>query len=187
MSSFVRAASTAENPPVAVLLPGAGYTVMGPLLYWCAELLAQAGWHVQGVEWTLDDNALSDPHAFAGSAVAAAFSEAPPSSRRIVVAKSFGCFALPWARSNDISGIWMTPVLTDERVRQALIEASPADLAIGGGADPVWLPDTIAATRATVISVPHATHSLAIPGDWRASLEAQHTAFESIAGHLGAC
>ena len=184
MSSFVRAESSLEKPPVAVLLPGAGYTVMGPLLYWCAELLAQAGWHVQGVEWKLDDHALNDPHAFVENAVANAFADAPTSSRRLIVAKSFGCFALPWARSNDIPGIWMTPVLTDERVFRALIEASPADLTIDGGADPVWMPEAIAATRATVLSVPNANHSLTIPGDWRASLEAQQTVFESIAEHI---
>jgi len=71
-----------------------------------------------------------------------------------------------------------------ERVFRALIEASPADLTIGGGADPVWMPEAIAATRATVLSVPNANHSLTIPGDWRASLEAQQTVFESIAEHI---
>lgn len=186
MSSFVRAQSTADNPPVAVILPGVGYTAMGPLLYWCAELLAQEGWHVQGVEWTVDAQALSDPHSFVERAVAEAFKDAPPSSRQLVVAKSFGCFALPWARRNDIPGIWLTPVLTDEDVRKALIEASPADIAVGGTADPVWLPEEIMATAANVISVPNANHSLIIPGDWRASHDAQRSVFVSIATHLGA-
>lgn len=173
-----------DTPPVAVVIPGVGYTAMSPLLYWTAELLSQAGWHVQGVEWTVDASALSDPLAFVEHAVTETFDDAPPSSRRLIVAKSFGCFALPWARRNDIPGVWMTPVLTDEPVRQALIEASTADIAIGGDADPVWLPDEIAATRANVISVPKAGHSLVIPGDWRASHAAQRALFESIEHHL---
>lgn len=184
MSSFVRAPSTSDSAPVAVILPGAGYTAMGPLLYWCGDILSQGGWHVQGVEWTVDANALSDPQSFVEQAVAEAFDAAPQSSRRLIVAKSFGCFALPWARRNGIPGVWLTPVLTNEAVRLALIEASDADIAIGGDDDAVWIPEAIAATRANIISVPNADHSLAIPGDWRGSLSAQAVIFESVANHI---
>ena len=185
MSTFVRARSNADNAPVAVLLPGTGYTAKAPLLYWCGEMLAQRGWHVQGVEWTVDASALSDPQAFVEQAVAEAFDAAPQSSRRLIVAKSFGCFALPWARRNGIPGVWLTPVLTNEDVRLALLDASAADIALGGDADPAWLPEAIAATRAKVISVPKADHSLTIPGDWHGSHAAQAEIFESIANHLG--
>lgn len=184
MSSFVRARSNSENPPVAVLLPGVGYTVKGPLLHWCAEMLSQEGWHVQGVEWTVDASALNDPQSFVEDAVAEAFDAAPPSSRRLIVAKSFGCFALPWARRNDIPGIWLTPVLTSADMQLGLLNASVDDMAIGGDADALWLPETVAESRANVISVPKADHSLVIPGDWRGSLAAQTAVFESIANHL---
>lgn len=184
MSSFVMARSNSDSPPVAVLLPGVGYTAKGPLLHWCAELLSQAGWHVQGVEWTVDASALSDPKSFVEKAVAEAFNAAPPSSRRLIIAKSFGCFAAPWAHRNGVPGVWLTPVLTNEDVQLALIDASAADIAIGGEADELWLPETIADTRANVISVPKADHSLTIPGDWRGSLSAQAAIFESIANHL---
>ncbi|TFD74885.1 hypothetical protein E3T54_13125 [Cryobacterium sp. Sr8] len=184
MSTFVRARSNSDSAPVAVILPGAGYTAMGPLLYWCGEMLSQEGWHVQGVEWAVDARALSHPQAFVEQAVAEAFDAAPQSSRRLIVAKSLGCFALPWARRNGLPGVWLTPVLTNVDVRQALIEASAADMAIGGEADTVWLPEAIADTRASVISVPKADHSLALPGDWRGSLAAQTAIFESIANHL---
>jgi hypothetical protein len=148
-------------------------------------MLAQNGWHVQAVEWTVDESALSDPRAFVERAVAQAFDVAPPSSRRLIVAKSFGCFALPWARRMGIPGVWLTPVLTDEDVQAALIGAPVGDIAIGGTADALWRPEAIAGSRATVISVPKANHSLAIPGDWRGSLTAQNAVFESIAKHLG--
>jgi len=148
-------------------------------------MLAQSGWHVQAVEWTVDDNALSDPQPFVETAVEEAFDAAPHSTRRLIVAKSFGCFTLPWARRNGVPGVWLTPVLSDEGVRAALAEAPSTDIAIGGTADAMWLPESIAETRATVISVSKANHSLAIPGDWRGSLTAQAEVFESIANHLG--
>ncbi|WP_035880096.1 hypothetical protein, partial [Cryobacterium sp. MLB-32] len=184
MSSFVRARSNSESPPVAVLLPGVGYTVKGPLLQWCAEMLSEEGWHVQGVEWTVDATARDNPESFVADAVTEAFDAAPPSSRRLIVAKSFGCFALPWARRNGIPGIWLTPVLTSADMQRGLLNASVGDMAIGGDADALWLPATIADSRANVISVPKADHSLVIPGDWRASLAAQAAVIESITHHL---
>jgi hypothetical protein len=113
---------------------------------------------VQGVEWTVDASALNDPQPFVADAVAEAFEAAPPSSRRLIVAKSFGCFALPWARRYGIPGIWLTPVLTSADVRLGLSNASVGDMAIGGDADALWLPETVADSRANVISVPEADH-----------------------------
>jgi hypothetical protein len=42
-------ASTGLGPasPVALVLPGAGYTAQAPLLSWSVALLAERGWHVQ--------------------------------------------------------------------------------------------------------------------------------------------
>jgi len=186
MSSFVRVRSDSKNPPVAVLVPGSGYTVRAPLLYWCAEILAQQGWHVQGIDWTIAASAWDDPQSFAELAVAEAFDSAPQTDQRLIIAKSFGCFALPWARRQGIPGVWLTPVLTDGNVCRALRDATPADLAVGGDADALWLPEEVAGTRATVITVPGADHSLALPGNWRGSLAAQSVVFEGIEKHLQA-
>ncbi|HYI33346.1 MAG TPA: hypothetical protein VEX88_07795 [Glaciibacter sp.] len=185
MSSFTWAESESKVPPVAVLLPGTGYPVRAPLLFWCARILAETGWHVQAVEWKVDAEALADPRPFVERAVADAFDAAPSTSRRLIVAKSFGSFALPWARREGIPGVWLTPVLSDESVRSGLLGATPADLAIGGGADDLWMPDRVSGTDATLISVPAADHSLAIPGDWRRSIEVQSEIFSRIAQHVG--
>lgn len=169
---------------VAVLLPGAGYTAQAPLLCWCAEMLTELGWHVQAVEWTIHDSAGNDPRTFVEQAVAEAFDSAPRASRRLIVAKSFGTHALSWARRAGIPGVWLTPILTNDAVRQALLGASSADLAIGGEADELWLPEKVAGTDARLISVPEANHSLTIAGDWRRSLAIQNEIFIEIAGHL---
>jgi hypothetical protein len=185
MSSFTWAESDSESPPVAVLLPGTGYPVRAPLLYWCARILAEAGWQVQAVEWKVDAGALADPQPFVERAVGDAFDAAPSASRRLIVAKSFGSFALPWAQREGIPGVWLTPVLSDEIVRLGLLRATSADLAIGGDADELWMPERVTGTGARLISVPDADHTLGVPGDWRRSLEIQAGIFSEIAQHVG--
>lgn len=103
----------------------------------------------------------------------------------MIVAKSLGTHALPWARQHRVPGVWLTPVLTDPLIRSALADAGPEDLAIGGDRDELWLPESLAGTAAHLVTVPGANHSLEIEGDWRASLAAQSDVFTAIAIHLG--
>jgi pimeloyl-ACP methyl ester carboxylesterase len=185
MTSYAWARAESADAPVAVLMPGANYSVQAPLLYWCATLLAQRGWHVQAVDWTVDDDARAHPLPFVEQAVAEAFVAGPPNPRRLVVAKSFGTWALPWARREGIPGVWLTPLLTEQPVSEALRAATSADLAIGGEADAFWLPDRAGPTDARLISVPGAGHALTLPGDWRGSVDLQSGILAQVAAHLG--
>ncbi|WP_143556783.1 hypothetical protein [Sanguibacter antarcticus] len=169
---------------VAVLLPGSGYTVQAPLLYWCAEMLAELGWHVQAVEWTITDDALDDPVPFVDGAVGQAFDDAPASDRMLVVGKSFGTFALPWAVANEVPGVWLTPVLTDPAVARALDGADASHLAAGGDRDALWLPENVPSTAARLITMPGGDHGLTLPGGWQASVEAQADVILQISEHV---
>ncbi|ANP73626.1 alpha/beta hydrolase [Cryobacterium arcticum] len=184
MTSYVWARADSADAPVAVLLPGVNYSVQAPLLYWCATILAERGWHVQAVEWTVDDEARAHPLPFVERAVADAFDSCPPSSRRLIVAKSFGTYALPWARRAGIAGVWLTPLLSEEPVCLAVREATTADLAIGGELDAFWRPDNVAGTEAQLLSVPGAGHGLTRQGDWQGSLELQSSVLKRIESHL---
>jgi len=168
---------------VAVVLPGAGYTAQAPLLYWSSVLLEERGWHVHRVDWTVDEKAGAHPHAFVDDAVERAFDSAPAASTRLIVAKSFGSFALPWAIGRGIPGVWLTPVLADDAVAEALRAAGPEHLAIGGTADGLWQPERAAGTRASLLSLADADHALTVPG-WSESIAAQSLAFRAIAAHL---
>ena len=79
MTSYAWARAESADAPVAVLLPGVNYSVQAPLLYWCATLLAERGWHVQAVDWTVDDDARAHPLPFVEAAVTEAFDESPAS------------------------------------------------------------------------------------------------------------
>jgi hypothetical protein len=139
---------------------------------------------VQGVTWKVDDAAANDPAPFVEEAVSAAFASSPRASRRLIVAKSFGCFALPWAKRERIPGIWLTPVMTSDVVRRELSDATPYDLVIGGDADDLWQPRSLDGTRARLLTVPDADHSLTVRAGWRASRSAQSGVFDAISTHL---
>ena len=169
---------------VAVILPGARYTAQAPLLYWCSRILEERGWHVHRVDWTIDAEAGGHPHRFVEEAVTRAFASAPTASRRLIVAKSFGSFALPWAVRHGVPGVWLTPVLGDDAVAGALRDAGAEHLAVGGDADAHWRPERAAGTRARLLSITDADHGLEVPAGWSESIAAQTLAFRAVAEHL---
>ncbi|AFR30491.1 hypothetical protein ARUE_c36110 [Arthrobacter sp. Rue61a] len=169
-----------EKSKVAVLLPGSGYPVEGPVLFWIGEMLGSLGWHVQAVRWTPDDAPTTDPHKFAATAAKNAFAASPDAEQRLVVAKSFSTFCIPWAEETLIPGIWLTPLLTDERVRSTIGATSKDDLFVGGSQDKLWDGGRKSESAGTFFEVPGADHSLQIPEDWRASQQAQADVFERI-------
>lgn len=181
MGSFTWPGSDRASDRAAVLLPGTGYTAKSPLLYWCAEMLVQQGWRVEAVEWVVADDAQRNPRAFVEAAVDRAFAAVLNASERLVVGKSFGSYALPWAVSSNVSGIWLTPVLTDPEIYDALTAAPASHLAIGGGVDPMWAPSVALATAAQMVTIEGADHSLLVDSDWRASRACQTEALETVA------
>jgi len=172
------------EPKVAVLVPGAGYKVESPLLFWPAEQLKDHGWQVHGIRWTDGDEPGDDPHGFAARAVEQAFAEAPRAVERLIVAKSFGTFAIPWAEEAQVPGVWLTPVLTDEVIRRTLTDTRKRDLLIGGSKDKLWVTDGLSATAGRFVEIPDADHSLQVPNDWRASLSVQVQAFTAVESFL---
>ena len=169
-----------DAPRVAVVVPGAGYKAEAPLLYWPAELLKDRGWHVRAIRWTDDDDPGDDPHGLAARAVERAFAEAPGAGQRLIVAKSFGTFAIPWADAANVAGIWLTPILTDDAIRKTLSGTRKPDLLIGGSRDKFWVPAGLSGTARTFVEIDDADHSLQVPNDWRASQSAQAQAFTAV-------
>ena len=182
MSSFTWPGSAQHDAaPVAVLLPGTGYTVKAPLLYWSATLLCRQGWRVQAVEWDADRPEGDDAQASVEREVERA-GQAAGGRIDLVVAKSFGTLGLPWAIAHGVPGVWLTPVLTEAVILGALAAASSAHLAVGGGRDALWAPATHLHPEAIVHTVDGADHSL-LTDDWRGSMELHRELHEAIAEH----
>jgi hypothetical protein len=183
MSSRTLAAAREPGSPVALLLPGAGYTVAAPLLAWSGAVLAARGFHVEAVTWSFDARSgEGDPVPLIEEEVVAARETARASGAIgpcMVVAKSLGTLALPWALREGLPGAWLTPISTDGAVRTALGGAGPEHLVVAGDADPFWQPEGLA-TAAEVVTVPGADHGLTRGDDWRGSLAAQAGVFERL-------
>ena len=173
----------ADRRPLVLVLAGTGYGQQAPLLWWTSEIALAAGCEVIAPRWQVDDAAGADPVGFVEAAVAAALGDRLPD---LDVAKSFGCFALPWAIRNDVPGVWLTPVLTHDDVATALAAATDAHDAIGGGADTMWRPDRVSGTAARLQTVDRADHSLQVPGDWRLSQRLQADVFDVVERRIAA-
>lgn len=163
----------------AILLPGRNLGIATPVLHWPAALLTQIGWSVLGVTWDQGEVARGAVAHVRGCADAA-LDRAPTDRPVLVVAKSLGTLALPWAVEQGLPGAWLTPLLDDSAVLTAVQEASQPTLLVGGTADPYWqLPGEIG-RGVRVTEVPGADHGLQQRGDWRRSLLDQVAIFDRI-------
>lgn len=151
------------NQPLgtAILLPGRMGGIATPLLHWPAALLTQIGWSVLGVAW--DENRLEREGAEAEvrRCADAALDQVPSGQPVLIVAKSLGTLALPWAVKNRLPGVWLTPLLQDPAVVVAVQEARQVTLLVGGTNDPHWQPPTAAGSGVTLFELPGADHGTA--------------------------
>ncbi|MCU1403865.1 MAG: hypothetical protein JWQ43_168 [Glaciihabitans sp.] len=177
----------ASDARVALILPGAGYTTQAPLLYWPILALAEAGWEVWSIDWhaDIDDATHQDMQGFVESALATA-EVTLPAPPELVLAKSLGTFALPYLAHRDVRAVWLTPILTDPVVADALARVtSGRHLAVGGSADPSWRPDLISNASARLVTIEAADHRLEVTStQWRQSAEVQLTVVDQVVAHL---
>lgn len=176
----------------ALVMPGIGYTVDRPLLYWATQALAAGGWHVSRLEISLEPQ-VGFPRAIAalGDAIdaweegaRAAAGEAGEEPDLLVVAKSLSTLAYPHAASHGIRAALLTPVLVppdadpagSARVPvpgDAEYEGAPVrePLVCAGSADSLF--DEARARRLSgdVHVYPGANHSIEVPGDWARSID----------------
>jgi hypothetical protein len=156
----------------ALILPGAGYSIQAPLLWFARLVLSSAGRTVIAVDDRYSGG--EDPsdwvHARARTALARAEDERP-----IIVAKSISTLAAPLAAERHLPAIWLTPLLhLDPSPVVAGLRAGTAPaLAVGGTADPSWNGELARSLGGTeVLEIPNADHSLQVEGDPRRSLDA---------------
>lgn len=177
----VQRGSSEPDSLFAVVLPGSGYPALAPALHWPARLLAAAGWRLAVVSWTPETEGGSDPRAFVEGVLQRAAGDDVPD---LLLTKSLGSLAAPWAAEHDVPGVWLTPLLGDAAVLAALQGMDDRSIAVGGTRDSHWRAGAFEESGIAVLEVEGADHALELP-DWRASLAAQADVFESLASHLG--
>ena len=174
------AESTGEPVGRALVLPGGGYSVDHPLLFWACQVLTQAGWRVVTMRWRAGDLTEADRQAFVDAGARRLDAEAGTAARTIVLGKSLGCYAAAWASALGYPGIWLTPVLTDPVVAGMLASYRPPSLVLGGTADSMWsCPDTVRDGQ-RIVELDGVDHMLHRGSDWRASIEVLGTALAAV-------
>lgn len=174
----------------ALVLPGAGYTVDHPALFWACQVLTQVGWRVTTMRWCADQITASERRAFVEAGANFIDAESGDSPRTLVLAKSLGTYAVAWASTRGYPAIWLTPVMTDEFVTAALRSYAAPSLLVGGTSDPLWSRPNSSPEDQQILEFADVNHALHRAGNWRQSLDVlQETlaSVETFAAITGGC
>jgi hypothetical protein len=138
--------------PTAVVLPGAMIGGM-PAVYYAMEPLLAQGWRVVLVWWEFLDRSV-DPWRWVRERADAAIAYAGGAD--LLIAKSIGTHAAPI----DLPAVWLTPLLGDAEVVDALRARREKSLFVGGPNDFAWNAD-VARELGETLEIEGADHGLA--------------------------
>jgi predicted alpha/beta-hydrolase family hydrolase len=187
---------------LAVLLPGFGYTLDMPLFYYAENLLLERGWDVLRVEYAYNERLefqnlpkpeqnrwlLTDTTAAWRAGLGQRTYE-----RVVLIGKSLGTLAMGHLLTlpdphPTVGAVWLTPLLTQERLRQQIQQYGGPSLFVIGTADPhfdpVLLEKMQVATIGEAVVVKNADHGMDIPGDPIASIRAVERVVETLGRFL---
>lgn len=170
----------ASGPGWAVLLPGAGYGVQAPLLWFGRMALSGAGLNVIAVNdrYTGDEQA----RAWVERRLLAALDRVDD-PRPLILAKSISTLAAPMAAERQLPAVWLTPLLqlaASPVVAGLRARAAPA-LLVGGTADSAWDGELARSFEGVdVVEIAGADHSLQLDGDTQGSLDVLASVVEAI-------
>jgi predicted alpha/beta-hydrolase family hydrolase len=187
---------------LAVLLPGFGYTLDMPLFYYAENLLQERGWDVLRVEYayntrpefqTLPEQE-RDRWLLADTTAAWRAGLGQRTYERVVlIGKSLGTLAMGHLLTMGdlppaVGAVWLTPLLTKERLRQQISRYGGLSLFVIGTADPHFDPVVLekmqVATTGEAVVVKNADHGMDIPGDPIASVRAVERVVEALGRFL---
>jgi len=151
---------------VAVLAPGGGYGVDGPLLMFSSVAAHRRGAAVRRLTWDFERRG-GLPAMVAATVEAALDEEAPGDA--VVFGKSLGSMAAPVVAERGLAAVWFTPLLTDPAVAAALRESAGLCLLAGGTADDYWDGQVARSITPHVVEVDGADHRMFVPGALAAS------------------
>jgi hypothetical protein len=149
-----------------VLLPGIRYFSQAPLLWFAREAAQAGGWSVVEV----DERAPRDqePFGWMRGQAEAALELAAGAEQVVVVGKSLGSAAAPLVTG---PAVWLTPLLDQPAIADAINSAAPPTLLVGSRADPSWADGPAAGNPALeVLELDGLDHSLQVSRDPLASL-----------------
>jgi hypothetical protein len=142
--------------PTAVVLPGRMLGGM-PAVYYGFEPLLADGWRVVLVWWELLDLS-ADPWEWVRERADAALDHAGGAD--LLIAKSLGTYAAPI----DLPAVWLTPLLGNDGIPDALRKRTAKSLFVGGPNDFAWNGE-LARELGETLEIDGADHGLARTSD----------------------
>ena len=194
--------ATGAADRLALLLPGFGYTLDMPLFYYAENLLQERGWDVLRVEYDYNTRpefqTLPKPDrdrwilADTTAAWRAGLSQRTY-ERVALIGKSLGTLAMGHLLTMadpppNVGAVWLTPMLSVERLRQQISRYGGPSLFVIGTADPHFEPVVLekmqVATTGEAVIVKNADHGMDIPGNPVASVRAVERVVEALGRFL---
>lgn len=150
---FTMAGLTDRAERLAVLLPGAGYTTKAPLFHYSSSMFLEEAMDVLEINYPYRDDFYQD---FSWEELTEAIHYDvnmvldhvlmdKPYRQIIILAKSIGTLCMDSILRNEyaeeMKAIWVTPLLKEEGVLNALADAAYPSLCIIGDKDPNYTPE----------------------------------------------
>jgi hypothetical protein len=156
-----------EPVGTAVVLPGRAYPPAAPLLWFATQTLLHHGWRVEHVWWDAPGaHGDADHYDWVTYQL---MKHLPDNGRVLVVAKSLGTLAAPLAAQRGYEAIWLTPLLQEQRVVDALAANPARQLLVGGTADRhSWVSNVaqqLSGNGCDVLEIPDADHGMQAAAD----------------------
>jgi len=148
---------------LAIVAPGRAYSPSAPLLEFARQALLQHGFAVQQIWWDTTTRAAGDD---ADEWVRRHVHEAltgEDADHIVVVGKSLGTRAASYAAERGLDAIWLTPLLVEPALAEAIGSNAGRQLLVGGLADDLWdaaVARELADAGCDVLEVPDADHGM---------------------------
>lgn len=150
------------------------YTPDGPLLFFAAQTALMRGWDVRQVWWDVPRfSSDADEVAWVGAQLDAALDGYE--GREMVVAKSLGTLAAPFAAARGYDAAWFTPLLAEPDVAEVLLSYPAEQFVVIGSSDPYLSQEVFDALPGQRLCV-RGEHILRVPGG-AAAMVASHERF----------
>jgi len=151
-----------DSRGLALVLPGRAYSPSAPLLEFARRALLQHGFTVQQVWWDSESRDDEDADRWVRRQVTDALAE-EDADHVVLVAKSLGTRAASYAAERGLDAIWLTPLLVEPPLAEAIAANAGRQLLVGGLADELWDPAVareLADNGCDVLTVADADHAM---------------------------
>lgn len=161
-----------------MLLPGQFYPTRAPVLWFAREAVMAQGW--SALEVLGEPGQHPDPLGWERECADRALAQAG-GGRTLVIGKSLASLLAGEVADRGLPAVWLTPLLREAAVTDALARTEHPTLLIGGTADSLWQRDAIPENPALeVLELPGLDHALQRSGDPQAGLDALRQLTEAI-------